>query len=168
MKMTYDKYDEMLELFEKLVVKPYYPDPTEIDVMYQDPDKWVMFACYLYEKNATPKNQAERYSRENLKMFIDKHLVLEDATCVNVELCNHPHGKISFLEHDSNKYFIGDICKLKIEMDSGYHIDEIYVLDGLFQKKKICDIDEDLSFVVPAMDVYVYVTFKENAIKDVV
>ncbi len=82
MVMTYDEYDAMLELFDTLTVKPYYPDPLELDEMSKDPDKWIKFVCYLYEKGEKPKNQQERYSRKNLFAFIQEHLELEDAKCV--------------------------------------------------------------------------------------
>lgn len=161
MKMTYDEYDAMLEAFEKLSTKTYYPDPLEIDKMGEEPDRWVKFACYLYEKGEKPKNQKERYSRENLKTFIQEHLELIDSECVTVELCTPEHGAVSFVEHDSDKFAIGDMCTLKIQPDVGYCLDKIFVLDGLFQKKQICEVDKNLSFQVPDMDVFVHVIFKE-------
>ena len=67
MKMTYDEYDAMLEIFENLSTKTYYPDPLEMRQMGKNPDKWIKFVCYLYEKGKNPKNQKERYSRDKLK-----------------------------------------------------------------------------------------------------
>lgn len=57
MKMTYDEYDAMLETFENLSTKTYYPDPLEIDQMGKNPDKWIKFACYLYEKGEKPRTK---------------------------------------------------------------------------------------------------------------
>lgn len=162
MKMTYDKYDTMLEVFEKLTAKTYYPDPLEIDQMGKNPDKWIKFACYLYEKGEKPKNQKERYSRENLKTFIQEYLELVDSECVTVELSKPEHGVVSFAEHDSDKFAIGDMCTLNIQPDAGYCLDKIVVLDGLFQKKHLFDVSGELSFQVPDMDTFVCVTFKEE------
>lgn len=161
MKMKYDEYDVMLEIFKKLTAKTYYPDPLEIEKMSEEPDKWIKFACYLYEKGEKPKNQMERYSRENLKTFIQEHLELVDSECVTVELSTPEHGTVSFVEHDSNKFSIGDMCILNIQPDAGYCLDKIVVLDGLFQKKHLFDVDGELSFQVPDMDVFVRVMFKE-------
>ena len=162
MKMTYDRYDTMLEVFEKLTAKTYYPEPLEIDQMEKKPDKWVKFACYLYEKGEKPKNQKEWYSRENLKTFIQEHLELVDSECVTVELSTPEHGAVSFAEHDFDKFAIGDMCTLNIQPDAGYCLDKISILDGLFQKKQICEVDKDPSFQVPDMDTFVCVTFKEE------
>ena len=162
MKMTYDEYDAMLETFENLSTKTYYPDPLEIDQMGKNPDKWIKFACYLCEKGEKPKNQKERYSRENLKAFIQEHLELIDSECVTVELSTPEHGTVSFVERTSNKFSIGDMCILEIQPDADYCLDKISVLDGLFHKKQICKINKDLSFQVPDMDTFVCVTFKEE------
>lgn len=161
MKMTYDEYDTMLEMFKQLTVKTYYPDPVEIDKMSEDPDKWIKFVCYLYEQGEKPRNQKERYSRENLKDFIQKNLELEDSAYVNISLCSPVHGTISFSGSNSDKFEIGSTCTLQATPNPGYQLMKLSVLDGLFQKKHICDIDETLSFVVPDMDVYVYAEFKE-------
>lgn len=55
MKMTYDEYDEMLEVFQNMSVKTYYPDPVEIAKMEENPEQWIKFVCYLYEKGKTLK-----------------------------------------------------------------------------------------------------------------
>ena len=34
-----------------------YPDPLEIEKMSEEPDKWIKFACYLYEKVRNPRTK---------------------------------------------------------------------------------------------------------------
>lgn len=162
MKMTYDEYDDMLELFNTLTAKPYYPDPIEISKMEENPDEWLKFVCYLYEKGSKPHNQQEQYSRENLKNFIEKYLTLEDATVVKVLFAPTEHGKIDFDDEGTQKREIGSICTIHVTPDAGYVLARAYVLDGLFQKKCICKLDENLSFEVPDMDVVLCTEFKEE------
>ncbi|MCC2254557.1 hypothetical protein LKD70_09030 [Ruminococcus sp. CLA-AA-H200] len=79
--MTFDEYDRLLEAFDRIdpaKAKPFYPSPTEFEEMENDPEKWVDFACYLYEKGAEPKNNTEKYSRANLRDFIHEYLQLVD------------------------------------------------------------------------------------------
>lgn len=161
MRMTYDEYDEMLEAFQNLPVKTYYPDPVEIAKMEENPEQWIKFVCYLYEKGKKPQNQQEHYSRTNLKAFIEKYLVLEDAVCVNVFLNPVSHGKIEFADDGNSKREIGSRCTVSITPDEGYKLTKAYVLDGLFQKKCICELDYTLSFVVPEMDVVLCAEFEE-------
>lgn len=163
MKMTYDEYDDMLELFNTLTAKPYYPDPIEISKMEESPDEWLKFVCYLYEKGNKPHNQQEQYSRENLKNFIEKYLILEDSTVVEIRLDTTEHGKIIFNDEDNSKREIGSVCRVQVIPDTGYILSRAYVLDGLFQKKCICTLDENLSFEVPDMDVVICAEFKEVA-----
>lgn len=161
MKMTYDEYDEMLDVFQNLSVKTYYPDPVEIAKMEENPDKWIKFVCYLYEKGKKPQNQKERYSRENLKGFIEKYLVLEDSFFVNVFFDPTPYGKIEFADEGNSKREIGSRCTVSIIPNEGYTLTKAYVLDGLFQKKCLYELDHTLSFIVPEMDVILCAEFKE-------
>lgn len=77
--MTFEQYDKLLEKFEHVHVSTYYPTPEQIEIMEQDPERWIVYACYQYEKGGNPRNSAEKYGRKNLMKFINKHLVLVDA-----------------------------------------------------------------------------------------
>lgn len=80
--MTYDEYDQMLEKFElikeKKRVPVFWPTLQQIDGFREKPEEWLVLCCYLYECNPKPKTQSEKYSKSNLSMFINEHLVLVD------------------------------------------------------------------------------------------
>lgn len=76
--MTYDDYDSYLEKFETMKSPTYYPGVEQIDYMQKDPGKWLLFACYLYERGHKPKNKEEEYNKKTLLMFINEHLELVD------------------------------------------------------------------------------------------
>lgn len=78
--MTYDQYDELLDLFEKVKagekVPTFWPTVEQIDMFEKDPKKWIKFCCYLYEENPAPRTHEEKYSKRNLSGFINRHLEL--------------------------------------------------------------------------------------------
>ncbi len=76
--MSYDEYDKLTELFEKMKTRTFWPTVDQIDIFEQNPAKWITFVCYLYEKGKAPKNQEEKYSKKNLCHFIGKYLELTD------------------------------------------------------------------------------------------
>lgn len=80
--MTYDQYDELLELFDKIKkdekVLPVWPTVKQIDMFEKEPKKWIEFCCYLYENNPAPRTQEEKYSKRNLSAFINRNLELKE------------------------------------------------------------------------------------------
>jgi hypothetical protein len=76
--MTYNKYDQLLETFNEMKAPLYWPTIQQIDEWENDPDKWLEFCCYLYEKSPAPTTGAERYSKRNMLDFINRHLQLVD------------------------------------------------------------------------------------------
>ncbi len=162
MKITYYEYEKLQEKFQTIKVAPFYPNPVEIEEMEKNPEKWILFACYLYEKCNKPVNAAEKYSRINLKEFIYRHLEFEETNLVNIELRSYEHGSVQFAENSSSNMEAGTICKLEISPNSGYHVKNAYILDGLFENKILCNIQESGEFVVPDMDSIVVVIFEEE------
>lgn len=77
--LTFDEYDEMLKRFEKVNSPTLWPCVDAIDIMEKEPQKWIIFAIYILEKNNPPKNNKEKYSQKNLKTFVNKHLELVDT-----------------------------------------------------------------------------------------
>lgn len=82
MKMTYDEYDALTEKFEIIKkekqVPVYWPTVQQIDEFEKDPDKWILFCCYLHDHNPEPKNPGDKYSKKNLGSFIRNHLLIYD------------------------------------------------------------------------------------------
>lgn len=80
--ITYDEYDQLLELFEKIKagekVPPYWPTVEQVDMFSEHPEKWIKFCCYLYEFNPEPKTPEEKYSKKNMAAFIHRNLELTD------------------------------------------------------------------------------------------
>lgn len=78
MQVTFDEYDEILSRFEHMQSETFWPSKEQIDMFEKNPKKWLLFACYLYEKGKEPNDNFERYSKRNLKNFINKHLKIVD------------------------------------------------------------------------------------------
>lgn len=76
MKLTFDEYDELLEKFEKIEGNTFWPSVQDIDLMEKNPDKYIVFCCYLLEKNKKPETNQEKYSKKNLHSFVNKYLEL--------------------------------------------------------------------------------------------
>lgn len=78
--MTYDAYDALMEDFGKIKnkVPVYWPTVTQIDRFSENPGKWLMYCCFLYECNPAPDTAEEKYSKKNLFDFINDHLTLID------------------------------------------------------------------------------------------
>jgi hypothetical protein len=72
--ITYSDYDNLLEIFEKINVKTFWPGVEQIDIFEKNPDKWIYFVCYLLEAGVQPKTNAEKYSKKSLNQFVAKHL----------------------------------------------------------------------------------------------
>lgn len=159
MKMTFHAYDQMLERFGKMDVKPYYPDPAEMDEMEKDPDKFICFACYLYEKGETPVSKSEEYSRRNLKDFISKHLELTDDGSVIIEARSEGNGAVSI---DKTEYQPGEQITVTAVPDPGYRVSGAKLLDGMFGRKILGTYGPELSIQAPDMDAVIIVSFRKE------
>ena len=82
-KMTFDDYDGLLERFESLHTPTYYPSPSVMELFESNSERWLVFACYLYEFGKKPQNKTEEYSRKTLREFIDNNLELCEEECMN-------------------------------------------------------------------------------------
>lgn len=83
MYMTYDEYDALTEKFEKIKeskkVPVCWPTVQQIDSFEDNPDKWLIFCCYLHDYNPEPQKPGDKYSKRNLASFIGRHLELVDS-----------------------------------------------------------------------------------------
>ena len=52
--------------------------PEQVEVMKDDPERWMKFACYLNEQEAPPRTQEELLGRSRLRDFINHNLELID------------------------------------------------------------------------------------------
>ena len=77
--ITYEQYDELTEKFEHITAKRFWPSPVTLEKMEQDPERWILFACYLYDFGEPPKTKAEQYSNKSLQEFIHNNLTLVDS-----------------------------------------------------------------------------------------
>lgn len=79
MEMTFDEYDEYLDKIENMKTKPCWPTLDQIDLFEKNPEKWLLYCCYILEKSDSPKNNEEKYARRNLSDFVNRHLELVDS-----------------------------------------------------------------------------------------
>lgn len=82
--MTYNAYDEMLDKFEGIQSDiTLWPSREQIEgIMEAEPEKYIEFAVFLYEKGKRPVNDEERESKKQLFDFINRHLELVDEADV--------------------------------------------------------------------------------------
>lgn len=78
MQLTFDEYDRETDRFEKMNTEVTYPSFEQIEMFYEEPDKWLMYACYVLEKAEKPKNSTEKYCRSNLQKFVNDNLILAE------------------------------------------------------------------------------------------
>ena len=76
--MTFSQYDRLLEVFKDVNMKPFWPTQEQVEVMKDDPERWMKFACYLNEQEAPPQTQEELLGRSRLRDFINHNLELID------------------------------------------------------------------------------------------
>ena len=78
--MSFDEYDSLLAKFEAVPEKkqllPYWPSTTQVDMIEENPERWLLLCLLFYEMNPEPKTPAEKYSRKNMRHFINSHLQL--------------------------------------------------------------------------------------------
>lgn len=78
MKMKFDEYDEIMEKFDKMSDHICWPTLEQIEMFKQNPQKWLLFCVFLYEKNPEPTSDEERESKKAMMKFINSELELID------------------------------------------------------------------------------------------
>lgn len=78
MQMTFDEYDEIMEKFDKMGEHICWPTLEQIEMFKKDPNKWLMFCIFLYERNPEPSTDEEKESRKAMMKFINSVLELKD------------------------------------------------------------------------------------------
>lgn len=81
MKFTDKSYDEMMARFESIRNVPIYlPTEDEIESFEADPDKYLIWCIYLYDRLPALKtlSPAEKKRKLKLQDFISRHLEFTD------------------------------------------------------------------------------------------
>ena len=78
MKMSIQEYVKIQKKFKKIKTKRFWPTPKQIEIFEKDPDKWILYACYLYDCGDKPITTADHYSKKLLHEFIKENLLLTD------------------------------------------------------------------------------------------
>lgn len=77
--ISYDEYDRVMDEFDRMHAPVYLPTTDDIEYMENNnPDDWVMFANYVYDRCDKPKNKAEKYRKTKLLEFINANLKFKD------------------------------------------------------------------------------------------
>lgn len=74
MQVKLSEYDDLVEKFGEMKTKTYWPSEEQIEQFESDPEKWIMFCIYNYEKGKKPETDEERKRRRLLSDFIERHL----------------------------------------------------------------------------------------------
>ena len=77
MRMTLDEYDVLLDRFDNINSPTYWPTPKEFELMEKEPDKYIVYICYLDSRCEIPKNNEQKYSKKNMCDFIKQYLSFE-------------------------------------------------------------------------------------------
>lgn len=78
-RLTFDQYDDLLEQFETVDVATVYPTLRQIDLFEENPKKWIISCCYMYEMGVPPVSKDEEYRKKTLGQFINKYLELYET-----------------------------------------------------------------------------------------
>lgn len=78
MQMSFQEYDEVMEKFEKMSERVYWPTKNQLDMFEQEPEKWLMFCLFLHENNPQPVTEEEKESKKGMMKFINHELELID------------------------------------------------------------------------------------------
>lgn len=78
MQMTFTQYDEFVNQIQNFKHITYWPTIMDLDYMQKNPEHWILFACYLQERNDAPRTNEDKYAKKNLLTFINNHLNLVD------------------------------------------------------------------------------------------
>lgn len=81
MKFTDESYDAMMEKFDAITDVPIYlPTKEEIEGFEADPDKYIVWCIYIYDRLPAMKDltPAEKQRKLRLQDFISKHLEFVD------------------------------------------------------------------------------------------
>lgn len=76
LELTFEQYDRELEIFEKMKTKTLWPSDDDLALFERNPEKYILFACYLLEKGNTPSDSYEKKQKKKLNDFVNKHLSL--------------------------------------------------------------------------------------------
>lgn len=78
MRMTFEEYDQMIERFNSMEVRPCWPSEKLFDIeINKNPEKYIRACCYLLEKGKTTTLK-EEYIRSLINEFVKKNLELYD------------------------------------------------------------------------------------------
>lgn len=72
--MTFDEYDAFIEKIEEIDTPAFWPTPIQIEIMEEDPDKWIKYLSYVLEKCSPPEKKEDEYSMKNINAFLRKNL----------------------------------------------------------------------------------------------
>ena len=75
-KMSFDEYDRVSEIHDKLLLTPSFPTPSELDIMERDPKRFLMFADFILSKKTEIEKKGDEYGKKNLTKFVTNHLEL--------------------------------------------------------------------------------------------
>ena len=78
-RLTFDQYDNLLEQFDNVDIVTVYPTLRQIDLFEENPTKWIISCCYMYEKGVPPVSKDEEYRKKTLGQFINKYLELYET-----------------------------------------------------------------------------------------
>ena len=69
MVMSFEQYDALLERFQKIKVRTFWPSQEQLEEMEKDPDRFLIFCCYLYETGKKPVSESEREKQKAVISF---------------------------------------------------------------------------------------------------
>ncbi len=75
---TFEEYDNLLEQFQGIKIREYWPEEDDVALFEQEPEKWVTFLIYMSEV-AKPNNRKAEYSLSMINRFLREHLCLVDS-----------------------------------------------------------------------------------------
>lgn len=78
-KMTFDEYDKLMDVYGGMQEHPYWPTDEQIEMFGKNPEKWLLFCIFLHEKNPAPSSESERQSKRKMMKFINRELELVDG-----------------------------------------------------------------------------------------
>ena len=75
----WDNTEKRLELIKQSNrVSTFWPTEEEMEIMRENPRRWIILACYLYEQGDKPTTDDELVGKRMVQQFINDHLELSD------------------------------------------------------------------------------------------
>ena len=74
--LTFSQYDKMIEGFENIKLKPFWPTKDQVKVMEGEPERWLKYALFLDQQKTLPKTTEEILGKHVLRDFINRNLEL--------------------------------------------------------------------------------------------